>query len=716
MVGSEGTLAFMSECTMLTAPVASHSASALIYFNDATSACNAVIELKKLKPSAVELFDYKSLCSVKEDVEEFEQLPNTTIALLIKVEGDSSGINEQISNINTLVSQYTPVRPFEFSTDKVECEKYWKIRSGIFPSVGSMRPIGTTCLIEDVAFPIEHLTNATLELQALLEKYHYEDAVIYGHALEGNYHFIINQSFDSESEIKRYESLMEDVVTLVVDKYDGSLKAEHGTGRNMAPFVEKEWGTAAYEVMKSVKTLFDENNIFNPGVIFNDNPKCFIENIKPLPKLHPIVDKCIECGFCEVNCVSCGFGLSSRQRIVVQREISRLKQDNSHSKELKALLKDFRYKGNATCAGDGLCSTSCPIKINTGELIHVIREHEIENNALAMKLGEFSATHLSKIESTLRVGLRLINGIHSTIGSPIMNSAAKALRYISFNNIPLWTPAMPTGASCIDTKEYSTQNKDSKLRVVYFPSCINQTFGISKTRYKNRNKLQPTLNTDLKERIQWSTIPLVQKTVQLLEKAGYEVIFPDGMENLCCGTIWESKGMPEIAERKTQELEASLLKASNNGEYPILCDQSPCVYRMIKNIKTLKSYEPVEFISKFLTDKLRFTKLDTTISIHSTCSTTKLGLKEDMIKLAELCATKVVVPEEIGCCGFAGDKGFTEPELNEWALRKLKSQLDKENVETGFSNSRTCEIGLTTNGDRPYMGIVYLVDKATTAL
>ena len=702
MVGSEGTLAFLAEATMTTLPILPYSASALIYFTDTRNACGAVIQLKQNPVSAVELFDYKALCSVKDSVEDFDQLPASTMALLIKVEAETEAeLNEQISVVNQTVGQFSTIRPHAFTSDPATVTQYWAIRSGIFPSVGSMRPVGTTCLIEDVAFPIHHLVEATEELQQLLERHHYDDAVIYGHALEGNYHFIINQRFDSQEEINRYEALMDDVATMVVDHYDGSLKAEHGTGRNMAPYVEREWGTDAFLLMKEVKRLFDPHNIFNPGVIFNDDPKCHISNLKPLPQCHPLIDRCIECGFCEVNCVTCGFSLSSRQRIVVQREIARLQQSHEDDTRLNRLIKEFKYLGNVTCAGDGLCSTSCPIKINTGELIHVVREREIEQSRMAQSIGKFAANHLGAIETTLSVGLRLVSAAHWLLGDKLMSSIAKGLHYGTGQAIPLWTPAMPRATRRPKTKKNSQSNNSSLLtphssllKVVYFPSCINQTMGVAKH--------DP------------DQTPLMQKTVQLLEKAGFEIIFPENMKNLCCGTIWESKGMPELADQKSAELEKALLKATDNGKYPVLCDQSPCLYRMRHTIKGVDMYEPVEFILKFLADRLKFTPINDTITVHTTCSTTKMGLKSDLIRLAEMCSTSVVVPQEVGCCGFAGDKGFTHPEVNEWALRKLRPQIEKHGITAGYSNSRTCEIGLTTNSGVPFQNIIYLVDKVTT--
>ena len=575
-------------------------------------------------------------------------------------------------------------------TDKPEeYSRYWAIRSGIFPSVGGTRKLGTTCLIEDVAFHIEDLPEATAELQALLARHGYEDACIYGHALEGNYHFILNQSFHTDEEVKRYEDLMNDVKTLVVDKYDGSLKAEHGTGRNMAPFVRYEWGDDAFELMKSVKQLFDPKILMNPGVIFNDDPKCHIKHFKPLPLTNPKVDRCIECGFCEVNCLTCGFALSSRQRIVIQREISRLRQSGDDPQRLATLLKEYKYWGNQTCAGDGLCSMSCPMHINTGELTHDIRQAELPKGSKGYQLGDFAARHFAGIKNSLRPVLILADTAHAVMGTTLMTSLTRGIHQTL--SIPLWTPAMPKAYRI--RKQLRSRITAKPDKVVYFPSCINQTMGLAR---KSPEEMA-----------------LVDKMVSLLQKGGFEVIFPDNMDKLCCGTIWESKGMMDIADRKSKELEEALWKASEEGRYPVLCDQSPCLHRMRETIRKMKLYEPAEFIYTFLRDRLVFTPTDEPVAIHITCSMRRMGLADTIINVAKLCSKNVFVPEEIGCCGFAGDRGFTHPEVNAYALRKLRPQLEEKGIQRGYSNSRTCEIGLTTNSGVPYVSIAYLVDRCT---
>ncbi|NCS61556.1 MAG: FAD-binding oxidoreductase, partial [Rhodoferax sp.] len=297
MIGSEGTLGFISRITYHTVAEDPFKASALVFFPSIELACQAVLALKPQPVSAVELLDRPALRSVQDKPglpQTIRSLGDDAAALLIEVRGETAAAMQlrmdaalgAIKTINT-------VEPASFSVDPATCDMYWKVRKGTFPSVGAMRRTGTTVIIEDVAFPLASLASATLDLQALLRKHGYTEGIIFGHALEGNLHFVFTQDFSDQKEIDRYARFMDDICTLVVEKYDGSLKAEHGTGRNMAPFVEKEWGTQATNLMRRIKQLFDPKGLLNPGVLLNDDPQAHLKHLKPMPAAEEMVDRCI---------------------------------------------------------------------------------------------------------------------------------------------------------------------------------------------------------------------------------------------------------------------------------------------------------------------------------------------------------------------------------------------------------------------------------------
>jgi len=288
-------------------------------------------------------------------------------------------------------------------------------------------------------------------LKELFKKYEYHDAYLFGHALEGNLHLVFSQDFSNQNEVDRYEKLMSELAILVVDRFDGSLKAEHGTGRNMAPFVEKEWGTAAYEIMKRIKTIFDPNNKINPDVLINPDPIAHLKNLKPMPASHEIVDKCMECGFCEPHCVSEGLTLSPRQRIVIAREISRLEETNDDPERLAAIRKDVTYQLDETCATDGLCALACPVYIDTGKFVKEWRANEL--NAGDKKTASYISSHMAGTTAVLRVGLKSVSFFHSLFGTKIMTALSNGFHRISFGKVPKWIPEMPKGADKINTNQ-----------------------------------------------------------------------------------------------------------------------------------------------------------------------------------------------------------------------------------------------------------------------
>ena len=690
LVGSEGTLGFISAVTYDTVIDHPNKASALIVFPDVETCCNAVTVLKNQPVSAVELLDRRSLRSVqdKPGMPAFvQQLSANACALLIESRAATSTLlHEQLAQIMASVAAFPVEKQVDFTEDPVENAKLWAIRKDTFPAVGAVRKTGTTVIIEDVTFPVEQLAIGVNRLIELFDKHHYDEAILFGHALEGNLHFVFTQGFNNPEEVARYQAFMDDVAQLVAVEFGGSLKAEHGTGRNMAPFVELEWGSDAYQLMWQLKRLLDPQGILNPDVVLSEDPYIHLKHLKPMPAADEIVDKCIECGFCEPVCPSKGLTLSPRQRIVIWRDIQAKKRAGIDTLELE---KAYAYQGIDTCAATGLCAQRCPVGINTGELVKKLRARSARNVKTADWLGNHFATTLQGA----RFMLHAANGARMLLGAPRLGKISAALTKASKGRVPLWTNAMPQPERAI---RLSPAVKDARPRVVYLAACVSRVMG-------------PAAGDS-------EQISLLDKTRGLLEKAGYQVVFPDDMDSLCCGQPFASKGYAEQAEHKRQELIGALLHASRGGLDPVYCDTSPCTLRLVQDLKEsrLDLYDPVRFIRTHLVDKLSFTPQTAPIAVHVTCSTQHLGESQALIDIARLCSSQVVIPEGIHCCGFAGDKGFTTPELNAHSLRTLKDAV--QHCSEGISTSRTCEIGLSQHGGIDYHGLVYLVDRVTTAL
>ncbi len=689
VIGSEGTLAFISDVTYNTVVDHKHKALAMITYTDIAHACEAVQILKRQnKVSAVELIDRAGVRSVDQapgipaflktiGPESCVLLVETRAATAEELEAKAAAITEGIASVPTEL-------PYAFTTDAKEQATLWKLRKEMLPTVAGMRRSGTTAIIEDICFPIEKLAEATVRLREVFAADGYADAVIFGHALAGNLHFMFNQDFSTAAEVEKYKHFMDDVVKLVVDRYDGSLKAEHGTGRNMAPFVEYEWGKQAYALMQRVKALFDPKGILNPGVILNTDPMAHISNLKPIPSTRQIVDKCMECGFCEGYCVAEGLTLSPRQRVAAFREIERLKASGEEPHRAAEMQKLFRYAGDQTCATDSLCNLHCPVGADAGKMVKEIR-HE-SHSPRGEKRAVWLAGHMAGVTATLRGGLKCLNALRLVFGKRVFGAMARGLRAATGKALPLWNEYMPTGAS----KIHVTPAPERERKVVYFPSCITRSMGTTKAYSKEKE--------------------VTQVTAALLEAAGFQVIYPEKMDSLCCGMLFSSKGYVEAGQKASDTLKAALEAASDGGRIPILCDMSPCLYTMKSNFgDELPLYEPTEFIEKFVLEHLTLKPIDEKVALFAVCSAKKMGVDPCLKRVAERCAREVVVVDS-NCDGFAGDRGFLFPELNEHGLRDLRRQV--EGCDEGFAVSRTCEVGLSRNSGIVFKSIVYLVAAA----
>jgi D-lactate dehydrogenase len=692
MVGSEGTLGFISEVTMKTIENPAHKTCALIFLPSLKNAAKCIMPLRSCTVSAAELMDRNALKAV-ENVEGLpaflKELPEGTAALLVETAAhNKKELLRQQQEIIEKLSEVETLFPIAFTNNEKDYNTYWKVRKGLFTSAAATRPAGTTCIIEDVAFPGQILDEALPELQILLDKHHYKGSVTWGHLLDGNIHFLIMPDFKLSWQMDNYKSFMHNLSNLVVNRFNGSLKAEHGTGRNMAPFVEYEWGREIYELMKQLKKAIDPTLILNPGVLLNDDAEVYAKNIKPLPEAHPIVDSCIECGFCESSCPSRDLTLTPRQRITVYRALE--SGDVKSNKEYNKLAKAFAFKGEESCATDGLCALNCPVGINTGKLIKELRFNK--KGKLANATADFIADNYSAFNGMARSALNVVGGFQKVLPEKLMEKGGAFVHKASGRSIPLWNKNMPLGAKKVE----ATNSLNSERKVVYFPACINRMMGND-------------AETKSKE-------ALTAVTKKLVNKAGFDIIYPENLTNLCCGMAFDSKGFKGQGMDKLKELEAALLEATENGRYPVLCDMSPCLLRM-KELMTheLELLEPVAFTLGYLKEYLQFSVQDETVMVHATCSTTKMGLDNKLVELAQLCASEVIKPEKTGCCGWAGDKGFNLPELNKSALRYLKEEVPERAV-AGYSTSRTCEIGLSLHSGISYQSILYLVDKATHPL
>jgi D-lactate dehydrogenase len=722
MIGSEGTLGFIADITYKTLDINQHNMTGFYLFPNVDIACKALNELITADLSAIEMLDGYSLsCVSSEPVLEDMQsvISKQSFGLLLEVDADcDSELANKKRCVEKILKKYSEnlVSQIELTNNASVAANLWRIRKGIFPSIGANRAPGTTIIIEDIAVEHNDLAKTLKELRALFERFDYHDAVIFGHAKDGNLHFAFSQSFETQQEVARYQSLLNHVVELVVEKMDGSLKAEHGTGRNMAPFVEKEWGSDAYQIMIQIKQVFDPNNILNPGVVINNDPDIHLKNLKPMPLVDSLIDQCIECGFCEPVCPSSQLSYSPRQRISVAREIERLRlrtqlvspminqleQDESKQEKrlLKSLISDFQYSGIETCAGTGMCETRCPVNINTGEFIKGLRFRTLSKSLGGSFWSSLSAKYYALYRRPIRWALNLGWYCSNLLGTQRIVWFSRLINRISAKRIPIYFEALPGAESTQNCTDHKRKMKSATERVsaykgkqvVYFPACSGRLFA-SDPKAKDKRSV-------------------FQATASVLTKAGFEVITPNNLEALCCGLPWDSQGNKKQAKSKNEELKGELKRLTNGGLLPVITDASPCSLFNNLQLGHVQIFDSIDFIAQFCLDKIDIQPSEEPVALHITCSSQRAGISERVIQVAKLCTSNLILPRDISCCGFAGEKGLLQPELNRHALQSLASQLP-EDCHMGVSNSRTCELGLSRHTGIPFQSLIYLLDRAS---
>ena len=696
LIGAEGTLAFIAEAVLHTIPDKQFKSTGILFFDNPVVAAEAVPALKVTGADALEMMDRSALRSI-EDMEicpkMVKELPSNATAILCEFHGTNPiELSLKLENAFLAIETLPVIAKLPFTQEPNEQAQLWKLRKGMYPSVAAVRAKGTTAMLEDVAVPLESLGIAVTDLQTLFKKYNYKDAIIFGHAKEGNLHFLITQPVNTKEDLTVFEAFNKDLADMIIHKYNGSLKAEHGTGRQIAPFVKDEWGEAAYTVMQDIKNLLDPEQLLNPGVVINDDPECHLKNLKTMPTIEEEVDKCVECGYCENRCPSREYTLTPRQRIQIRRSLQRLKT-SGNKLEFDLLKKEFQFSGMDTCAVDGMCSIDCPVSINTGELIKRLRR---ENHSYsANKIALLVAKNFGMVEWMLKLGIHSGNLINAITGINGMRNLTSGIKKV-LPGFPLWTNA-------ISKPIHITSVKSELPDVVYFPSCITRMMG-----------------ADCKDSI------TINEVIQgLCKKAGLSIKITDQTAGVCCGQLFSSKGfIPAYSHTANASIE-KLWNWTNGGKAPILMDVTSCTHSLQnaesylteenkEKFKQMKIVDSIDFVSDYLLPKLTIRAKKNRIVFHPVCTTLKMNLIQKLQNIGNACAIEAVIPFLSGCCGMAGDRGFYFPELTASATKAEALEVKSKKYDGYYSSGKTCEMALSETTGENYQSVFYLLRDVVT--
>jgi len=674
LVGAEGTLAFLSNVTLETVPDPPEKGTGLILFDSPEMAGNSVSFFKELGASAIEFLDDESLKTAKyvqNSPYDYQSIQKDVTGLLIEYQHDSKDeIERLISESKRFSERNKSVVSLKLVTDENDRATIWKIRKGLYPTLGSLRKTGTSIITEDIAVDAENLASAIRDLKHIFHTREFHDGVIFGHAKDGNLHFITSVDLDKATGVRNYEGMMNDLSEMTLEKFNGSLKAEHGTGRNMAAFVEAEWGGPLYENMWKVKSLADPLNILNPDVLLSRNKKIHMNDLKPMPQVHQEVDQCIECGFCERICPSRGLTLTPRQRIAVLRE-SKL------SAIPKSDMDSYNYAMKDTCATDGLCELECPVNINTGIMVKFLRYESNSRHGLITFLSNHFKMVVSLARLGVKVGLffeyifgtRLIRKIISWINSPFKQS------------ILFW----PKNGFNLARKIDPTSVINSQTQYIIFPSCASRILASDETGTSSSEYL-----------------------VKIAASSGINIKVFQDYDDYCCGMAFDSQGYKDTGNEMKHKLIDRLMDESDSGKIPIVLDMSPCTQFLQNTDSNLEFIDSVQFLS-ILKEKLEFNPIDDSIYVHPVCSSQKMGTADDIISLAKLCSQSIETTLEPFCCGTGGDRSIQFPELPK---NTVNQSLKGITSSKGISSSRTCELGLSESTEIEFSSIESLVYRA----
>lgn len=690
-IGSEGTLGFVSEIVYNTVEDVPHKGCGLMFFstlNDASLAVVALANMGREKVVAAEMMDYQSLKAVQtlDNVPDFvREVPEGTSAILFQTESYSKDtVDENLAFIKEQLKDIPTAIPSLYSQDPKEYDSWWAIRKGILPIVGGQRRKGTTVITEDVCFQIEDFTKGIEMLTELFHKYDFVDGgVIFGHALSGNVHFNITPDFSDPKDTKNFGDLVKEMSERV-SGFGGSLKAEHGTGRMVAPFIEMEWGRKAYEINRRIKAIFDPTRILNPDVMITDDPDVYKKNLKAQCVIDDAFTICMECGFCEKNCPSRNLTLTPRQRIALLRETKRLENEGNFA-VANELKKGYEYFGVETCAACSMCKGLCPLSIDTAQIALSMRRIDPPAPGLAKKIYD----NFSSTLEMCRAGVSL-----EGIAGAIITQKAISKITEGLHGVTGVTPYVPKTTPKANRYKLKNRIKPTNFeKVVYFSTCANRAFRQNQG-YDDQRSLQQVVES-------------------LCNKAQIDIIYPEHIENLCCGLSFEN--YDDVHERAVKDLHDALMKASQNGKYPIVIDHSACFNHAFKHMPDLEINDISEFLCKFVVPRLDITKCDERVIVHKQCKIKVLGKSQYIEDLARLCSDHVFNIKSFACDGFAGQKGFFTPELNKCATKDLASEVAEYGATLGVSSSSTCEIGLGESGGIPFVSVAYLLDRCSKA-
>ncbi|QLG63843.1 FAD-binding and (Fe-S)-binding domain-containing protein [Halorarum salinum] len=707
LVGSEGTLAVVTEATVSLEPIPETKALGLLTYHSLLEAMEDVGAILEHDPAAVEVLD-GVLLDLARDLEEFTDvvgvLPDETDTFLL-VEFYADDDAERRERVEALLDDRVGDVAFDGleAYDPAEQKDFWKMRKASTPILlsrtGDEKHIA---FIEDLAVPPEHLPEYVADFQRIFEE-HDTFGSFYAHAGPGCMHVRPLVNTKTAEGVETMVSISDAATDLAVE-YGGSVSGEHGDGRARTQWNRKLYGEHLWNVFRDLKTAFDPDWLLNPGTVCGDVDMS--ENLRFGPEyefdagLDPalewdnengfqgMVELCHGCGGCRgdqrtTGGVMCPTYRASKEEITSTRgRANMLRQAMSGDlPEGEQFDVEFMHEVLDLCVGCKGCARDCPSEVDMAKLkVEVEHEHH-ERNGVPLRTRLFGHIGtLSAVGSALAPasnwasklpGARLL--LEKTVGI----ARERSLPTFHRESLADWFDAR--GGSKVSPEE-------AERRVLLFPDT-----------YTN-----------------YSDPATGRSAVRVLEAAGVRVDVPDGVND--SGRPAYSKGLVDVARGHAEANVAALAPKVRDGWDVVVVEPSDAVMFQSDYLDLLSgedartladaSYGVCEYFDAFRLDgNVAFDAPDERLTYHGHCH--QKAKKKDHHAVGVLRrAGYRVDPLDSGCCGMAGTFGY---EAEHYSMsraigRILFDQIDGSDGEGVVAPGASCrtQIGDEYGGKPPH--------------
>ena len=658
IVGSEGTLAAVTEARVNLVPLPAHTGLAICHFTDLIESMEATVEILETGPSAVELTDKVILDLAKESPAAAHQRDfiegDPEAILMVEYYGETAGeVSDRLDALEMLLRErdlgYACVRA---ATPAAQSNAWGIRKAGLGLLMGMKGDTKPATFVEDTAVSPEKLPEYIRAFRDIVHR-HGTVASYYAHASVGTIHIRPLINLKKASDIAKMRSIAEEIRDLVI-AYGGAVSSEHGDGLVRSEWNEKVFGPRLYEAFKAVKAVFDPNGIMNPGKIVANQK--MTDNLRFGPayqaeEINTYFDFSGDGGFSRSIELCNGVGACRKKLVgtMCPSYIATLDEEHStrgRANVLRAALsgklddEGFTsrrvYEALDLCLECKGCKGECPSNVDMAKMKYEFLAHYYEKNGLPLRNRLFG-----RIETLNRLGSAF---------APLSNRVL---------NHP-WHKRILERAIGVDMRRSLPE---------FAEETFEQWFYQRGPAKGGNGRDGPTVVFFPDTFINYSEPHIGIAAVEVLERAGYRVVLAE--PRACCGRPLISKGMLRQARAAAEYNVAQLARYVDRGWAIVGCEPS-CVmtfrddYRdLLDDPRAARLADGMFMIDEFLAREHAAGRLslpvrptEGKISLHGHCQQKAIAGTGSTAASLEMVPGYEVTTLNTGCCGMAGSFGY----------------------------------------------------------